>query len=676
MENGKCECWKGKGKMKIMEKLGTVENRKWKGRFMEFQDKFGVMIFVLASCVMLLFFYNYSKDIFVGISGEKGPAREVFLEDGAAVEQEFRGEGETLMGISIRFGVHTGGSGRVHVQLSENGEPLEGWNCMAGELEDGGYRGFPFHTVREMKKDAVYKLSITGESEKGNGASSSLAGESGKGLGVSVWLTEEPNGSIFANREPLGGYALCWQQTYMEVGLKNGVRLGAAILFLAVGLAVLYKVDEKKLMSGILAALGAVYFWMCPLGMAPDETNHFYRAYEVSCGGWASQHMGEDGVGGNYLPAALQDYHNPNAEIDTEDIAELHYGNTALYAPVSYLPQAVGIRIARMFTGNVVKIFYAGRLGGFLASMLLCLWAIYLMPFGKKILFLVMAFPMSMQEMASLAPDGFTIALSMAFLAYIFRIRCRKEAIGKKEMVLVGLMGIVIALCKIVYVVLLLLVFLLPREKFTGKKQAMLFQFGIPGAAFAMNLIWLKISAGYLIEFMPGVSSREQVKYVLGDLPNYCVVVMKTLWMWGVDWVQCMVGRLLGALNVEISGIVWMGLLVMFVYEVCNCRQMAWKAGRKDWMVFIFIFLSGSALICTSIYVQWTAVASDTIAGVQGRYFTPILPCLAMAAVCGFHLREQKQGEAKIYQVYGSYFYMLLLMLHGITVLDVIHHYI
>ena len=69
-------------------------------------------------------------------------------------------------------------------------------------------------------------------------------------------------------------------------------------------------------------------------------------------------------------------------------------------------------------------------------------------------------------------------------------------------------------------------------------------------------------------------------------------------------------------------------------------------------------------------------MASDTIAGVQGRYFTPILPCLAMAAVCGFHLREQKQGEAKIYQVYGSYFYMLLLMLHGITVLDVIHHYI
>ena len=69
MENGKCDCWKGKGKMKIMEKLGTVENRKWKGRFMEFQDKFGAMIFVLASCVMLLFFYNYSKDIFIGISG-------------------------------------------------------------------------------------------------------------------------------------------------------------------------------------------------------------------------------------------------------------------------------------------------------------------------------------------------------------------------------------------------------------------------------------------------------------------------------------------------------------------------------------------------------------------------------------------------------------------------------
>ncbi len=676
--------------MRITEKLGAAEKGKWKGRLLEFQNKFGAIVFVLVSFVMLLFFYNYSRDIFTGISGEKEPAKEVFLEDGAAVEQEFQGEGTTLMGVSIRFGVHTESSGKVHVELLENGEPLEGWYLAAGELEDGAYHGFPFHTLREMKKDAAYKLSITGETEKETGGSGGGSGEfgkelgesggltekSGKGPGVSVWLTEEPGGSVFANGEPLGGYAFCWKQTYMKVGLKNGVRLMAAILFLAVGAAVLWKVDEKMLMSGILVVLGAVYFWLCPLGMAPDETNHFYRAYEISCGGWASQHMGEDGVGGNYLPAALQDYHNPSAEIDKEEIAELHYGNTALYAPVSYLPQAVGIRVARMFTGNVQKIFYAGRLGGLLASMALCLWAIYLMPFGKKILFLIMAFPMSMQEMASMAPDGFTIALSMAFLAYLFRLRCREGGIGKKEMALVGLMGLVIALCKIVYVVLLLLVFLLPREKFTGKKQAMLFQFGIPSIAFAVNLIWLKISSGYLIEFMPGVSSGEQVKYVLGHLPSYCAVVMNTLRMWGTEWVKTMVGSVLGALNVSISEIVWVAFLVMFVYEVCNCRKMAWKARRRDWMVFVLIFLSGAALICTSIYVQWTAVASEVIAGVQGRYFIPILPCLAMAVVCGFHLREQKQGEGKIYQVYGSYFYMLLLMLHGITVLDVIHYYI
>lgn len=650
--------------MKILEKIRGKEGEGEKEYLTGFQGKFGLAVFLAASFVMFLFFYNHSSDAFTGISGEKEPSKELPLEPGVLVEQEFPGEDIALMGISIRFRTYkNSGSESVHVCLYEDGQLLEEWSVAVKELENNTYRSFPFHVLRKMSQGSSYQLSVRAEG--------------GGERAASIWLAKDSGGGCSVDGKGLGQYALCWQMTYVALSLKMWVRLITAILFLAVGLMViLRKVNETALMSGLLVVLGVVYFWMCPLGMAPDERNHFLRAYEVSCGGWTSQHLGKEGVGGNYLPAALDEFQDPAAEIDKEDITELHYGNTALYAPVSYLPQSVGIGVARMITGNVSVIFYAGRFGNFLASMLLCLWAISLMPFGKRVLFLVMAFPMSLQEMASMAPDGFTIALSMAFFAYIFRLQCKEGKVGKKDLALIGFMGIVIALCKIVYVVLLLLVFLLPKEKFENKKDAALLQFGIPGAALAMNLVWLKISAGYLVEFMPGVSSGEQVKYVLAHLPAYCMVVVRTIQAWGVDWVMSLIGSSLGALDVRVSNMVWMVFLVMFVYEVCNCRKMGWKVRKSDWVVLVLTFLSGSALICTSIYVQWTAVASPMVSGIQGRYFTPLLPCLALSVVCACHIREQRLWEAKIYQVYGSYFYMLLLMLHGITVLDVIHHYV
>lgn len=36
---------------------------------------------------------------------------------------------------------------------------------------------------------------------------------------------------------------------------------------------------------------------ICPLGMVPDKTNHFSRAFEISCGNMVPKYLGETGVG-------------------------------------------------------------------------------------------------------------------------------------------------------------------------------------------------------------------------------------------------------------------------------------------------------------------------------------------------------------------------------------------
>ena len=66
-----------------------------------------------------------------------------------------------------------------------------------------------------------------------------------------------------------------------------------------------------------------------------------------------SKHVGENKVGGNILPMALADFANKEAVLDWEQLSEIEFPTMSLYAPISYFPQAIAIKIARM-----VRIMY------------------------------------------------------------------------------------------------------------------------------------------------------------------------------------------------------------------------------------------------------------------------------------------------------------------------------
>lgn len=53
-------------------------------------------------------------------------------------------------------------------------------------------------------------------------------------------------------------------------------------------------------------------------------------------------------------------------------------------------------------------------------------------------------------------------------------------------------------------------------------------------------------------------------------------------------------------------------------------------------------------LMFTSLYMQWTAVYSDTIDGIQGRYFIPLLLVVAMLFM---HRKEEESFDENNYMV-------------------------
>ena len=147
---------------------------------------------------------------------------------------------------------------------------------------------------------------------------------------------------------------------------------------------------RRKIQTEVLFAVVYLFMSICtlvavPAFNSPDEYSHFLRSYEVSRG-----HLTSEGNGGNDLfsygrtfnSGLIPDFsakdhvslwdvgEEMSQHIDKEKTQFYGFGNTALYAPTSYLPQAVGIRIADLFTDHPVFLAYAGRI----ANMICFFW--------------------------------------------------------------------------------------------------------------------------------------------------------------------------------------------------------------------------------------------------------------------------------------------------------------
>ena len=621
---------------------------------------FKTVIFLIVAIVIASFFYVHSErtfDIFTDAVSADEPIK---MDPGMIIRQDIPSDAQDLTAISIQYGTYgKRNKGNVIVSLYEDDRMVQEWNYTADRLVDNAYQTYYLDHLLHMSPEHSYYFTVTDEYEEDNG--------------VAVWTSiQSASIPLFKDNEELSGNMVCFRVGHTKSALKGNVLAIATVIFVCVLAAIIFGLNEKVLMSGVLVTLGIVFFWLCPLGMAPDEGSHFLRAFEVSCLEPVSKHIGETGSGGSILPAMILEYEHETAEIDWNDTTEFTFGNTALYSPMSYVPQVIGIRLARFFTNNVHAIFYAGRWGNFIASMMLCIAALWMVPYGRKVIFMAMLFPLSLQEMVSMAPDGFIIGLSMFLLAYVLGLGYREEKLKVKDFVILTIICIELSQCKIVYVVLLFLIFIIPKEKVGNLKRNIVLKLGVPAAAVILNLIWLVISSGFLVEFQPGVDSGPQIRYVLTHLPQYYLIAVRTTLVNGPFYINSMIGNSMGALNIGISGLMWIAFLILYVYEISTSHDMINFVRRRDKYIMLFIFFACVALIYTSLYVQWTPYKNFTVNGVQGRYFIPIISLLAFWAMYVLHEREVKAGNAVTYETKGTYYYVLLLTFNGITVLDMI----
>ena len=403
-------------------------------------------------------------------------------------------------------------------------------------------------------------------------------------------------------------------------------------------------VKLEKLYLWIAIPIGLIMCLNTPLGRNPDEDDHAKKAMAIAQGNFFSV-ADEEGNATDMINSKVNELVSRTTETyeeswekmnlaETEENIKMKYNTMALYAPICHAPQAVGILMARILGIGITGQCYAGRLFNFSLALLLIYNAIKLMPFKKYLLMYLMLLPVTFNVLPTLSSDALTVSMSSFYIAYILHLKYNDDIkeLSKKTKVGLVISTIVISLCKIVYVPLCLLLFLIPKEKFGSLKKKNAFAISTIVVATILNLIWLIYCSRFLIEFNGGVNSKEQVMFILTHPIQYMVILFRTINFHFNIYYAGLSGDALGTYCVKASEI--------FIYAAIVITSMLFVSNREDEnkvkidiptrILGLIIFAGIAVLIYTSLYVQWTPLKSTFINGVQPRYFLPILILVAI----------------------------------------------
>lgn len=388
-----------------------------------------------------------------------------------------------------------------------------------------------------------------------------------------------------------------------------------------------------------------IIFMICmPMFRSHDELRHWTKAYEISTGKFVASVIDEKVQ--SELPTSVANGVNKywrnikygdvikslNNDLNENDTKLQSMKEVALYSPVQYMPQVLGILIAKIFTNKVIILAYMARLFNLIISVAIMYLTIKTIPYGKKVLLLLSLLPLSIEAFSSMSPDAITISVIFLFIAYVLKLKENKEElINKKDILILSILSIIIALCKIVYIPIVFLLLLLPKEKFKTHKQKYLIIIPIITFSIIINLIWLRIANSFLSVSSQGSSATKVVDIIKNPI-KYVQILLYTMNYYGNSYFNTLFGSVLAwGEYVKLYFIVPFTFGTLFMFESTTDKELKEKFRKYDIIIMLLISIAVIGLIFTSLYIQWTDTEKSVlIQGIQGRYFIPIMPLVAL----------------------------------------------
>ncbi|WP_242223954.1 DUF2142 domain-containing protein [Bacillus cereus group sp. BfR-BA-01380] len=569
------------------------------------------------------------------------------LAEGDELRQEFRFAGENPQYVLLPLtseSYHK--NALLEYELSVKGRvvsketiDLKQWGG-EGYIKDPHFKSSIIVPVaKDLDNDIVLKVKI-------------VKAENGEKISIRTGTSLSSDGKLIVNGKEDKGQAVAAKVLYDQL---DWLKIRQATITAFVTLVVLALIGKNTIKNFIVVvgAMGIMFSFNNPLFEATDENFHFAKAYDISLGNLLSTKQG-DKVGVN-LPENIEDMPRPNQfettygllapgerydrakseAWDTYTFANktkfVEQPTTAVYTPIPYIPQALGLFIAHILGLKAFTALMLGRIFNLIVYIALTVKAIKIIPRLKNTLAFLASFPLFVSLSASFSADAILMGLSYLFLAIMLqKMMCSENnTLRVKDFIIPTVLLMLIVLCKFTYWPLSFLIFTFwGRRLFHTKMQGIISFFmlaGIPGLIMSFwNLFVMKFVG--TINPNPKINPVEQLKFMLG----HPVEAMKTFFGTFESGMSMWLNMLneVGWVTHLMSGIVIISLVGLVMTAIFDYTGDKFKLRNFDYGIFILTSISIIGLVMLSLYLTWSEVGADAISGLQGRYFLPILPII------------------------------------------------
>ncbi|HEY9810329.1 MAG TPA: DUF2142 domain-containing protein [Halomicronema sp.] len=421
--------------------------------------------------------------------------------------------------------------------------------------------------------------------------------------------------------------------------------------------------NPEKLFSLIAIIFGTLYLLITPPFQVADEYQHYFRSYEVSELTLISQKKITDCyrihtfkpaslcVGGTlplgvFLTAknssSVDIRFHPEKKQNPDDLLGLlkyrlnpknrlfvSFPNTAIYSPIPYFPQALGMAMGRILQKPPIVLIYLGRLSNLLTWTSLIYLTIKIIPFYKWLIFLLALTPMSLFQASSLSADAFTNGISFLFIATILSFTFAPfKFLKTKNILILGILAILLGLSKSAYFSLLFLFLIIPISKLeTPRKYWTTFALLLTTSLTSVVgwSILVKKALYVPLNSIAQVYPNQQLSHIFNHPLEFINTLVNSILTYGQYGIEQFIGRL-GWLDTVLPPflITFYTILLLIVSITSYHKQILLSVWQKA--IFLLILILNALLIATALYLTWTPVGAKLIEGVQGRYFLPISP--------------------------------------------------
>ena len=401
---------------------------------------------------------------------------------------------------------------------------------------------------------------------------------------------------------------------------------------------------------------GTLVIVVTPPLRGPDETAHFLRAYGIAQGhivpaltdsqnrkglvlpprlyeGFAlfeSARSSEKQSGFSYR-SVVEAYFRSGPSAGDPAAGFVLYAGSEGYSPIAYLPHAAAALVSRALDLGFLSTLYLMRFAGLAALTAVIAWAISIAPKLCWAFVAIAMLPAAFYGRSVISADGSAVAAAMMVAALWLRETCVGQTTAPGERSLWLTLG---ALTKAPNVAFVLLE-LRQLKPFQSRRTLALTIVPAIAAAAAWTLGSGADTATWRMVEITGLDASAfdasaKLFELIKDPLRFPMAVFAAWRVYGIGELWRQLIGVLGLFDTVLPGWTYPVLTVLLATSFMSALPLAAAVRTSAQMAAALTVMAYGGIVYLISYLVFTPSHSATVWGVQGRYFIPILPLVAV----------------------------------------------